>query len=192
MKRAAATGAFACIIRRQAEFGALRIGLILLVASLGACQQDKVVNPLECGGGGQYAYSHALMPDTGIDAGQTQLVLLDQPDTTEVTHLYVKRELVPPQPDTGATPRVRLITTDGRVLLDTVGTRWNTATSKYDAPNWYVADTIRSADVRKAFYDAMTKNLLWLELWHPGASAPGSRVPVLLDEAGVHPFYICT
>ena len=78
-------------------------------------------------GGGQFADAYAFLPDSGINAGDTIRVVFIQHDTQELTELVIwnlgpfASGAIDPAPN----PRVRIVADDGRVLLDSVGSRYN-------------------------------------------------------------------
>ena len=144
-------------------------------------------------GGGQYAEARAILPDTGMNAGDTLLVGFLQHDTQELTELVIwhlwpfSSGAVDPEPD----PRVRVVRDDGRVLLDSLGSRYNQPEGKHNRLTWYVFAWIRSAGVREAFYEGFRDQSLWIELWPVGASQPSTRVQLTTDRIGVHPVARC-
>jgi hypothetical protein len=91
-------------------------------------------------GGGQYADAHVVLPDAGINAGDTLSVGLVQHDTNErpelVTwHLWpFATGLTDPEPDL----RVRVVRDDGRVLLDSIGSRYSQPENQHNRPTWFV------------------------------------------------------
>ena len=144
-------------------------------------------------GGGQYAEAHAVLPDTGINAGDTLSVGFHQHDTNERSELVVWHlwpfgtGAIDPEPD----PRVRIVDGGGRVLLDAIGTRYNQPQNRYDHPTWYVHTWIHEAGLRNDFYDGFRNEDLWIELWPVGAPRPGTRVRLLTDRVGVTETGIC-
>jgi len=143
----------------------------------------------ECGGG-QYAEAHAFLPDTGINARDTLSVGLVQHDMKELAELVVwhlPAGVFDAEPD----PRVRIVRDDGRVLLDSIGSRYNQPANRYDRPTWYVFMWIRDAGLRNAFYDGFRDETLWIELWGARATQPGTRLRLSTDRVGVHPKAWC-
>jgi hypothetical protein len=144
-------------------------------------------------GGGQFASARAVLPDSGINAADTLLAIFIQHDTEElaelvVWHLRSAGSAVPdPEPD----PRLRIVTSGGRVLLDSIGSRFNQPENRYNRPTWYVFTWIRSASLRNALYEGFRDETLWIELWRVGASAPGTRIRLHTEDAGVRAMAIC-
>ena len=171
----------------------LRKCLLSFVAlgSLGACDLPGSLGA-PCGGG-QYADARAVLPDTGINAKDTLSVIFLQHDTQELTELVVwhlwprGNSVSDPAPD----PRVRIVTSDGRVLLDSVGTRYNQPENRYNRPTWYVSTWIRDAGLRNSLFDGFRDQSLWVELWRVGATAPGTRVRLQTEHVEVHPVLTC-
>jgi hypothetical protein len=98
-------------------------------------------------GGAQSAEARAVLPDTGINARDTLLVVFVQHDTQELSELVIwhlwpfASGAIDPEPD----PRVRVITDDGRVLLDSIGSRFNQPENKNNKPTWFIFTWIREA-----------------------------------------------
>ena len=144
-------------------------------------------------GDGQFADAQAILPDTGINAGDTLSVVFTQHDTNELTELVIwhlwpfSTGIIDPEPD----PRVRIVREDGRVLLDSIGSRYNQPEDKYNRPTWYVFMWIRDAELRNAFFEGFRDETLWVELWHVGASRPGTRVRLVTDRVGIEAPAIC-
>ena len=144
-------------------------------------------------GGGQYADARAFLPDSGINAGDTLLVIFTQHDTQELSELVIwhlwpfASGAIDPEPD----PRVRIVAGDGRVLLDSIGSRYDQPENRYDRPTWYVFTWIREANLRNGLYEGLRDQTLWIELWRVGAPAPGTRVRLRTDHVGVSPIAMC-
>jgi hypothetical protein len=143
-------------------------------------------------GGAQSAEARAFLPDTGINAGDTLRVVFVQHDMQELSelviwHLWPSSGAIDPEPD----PRVRVLTTDGRALLDSIGSRFNQPENKYNRPTWYVFTWIREAGLRNALYEGLRDSTLYIELSRPGATAPGTRIRIHTDRAGVSPIATC-
>ncbi len=144
-------------------------------------------------GGGQFAEAHAVLPDTGINAGDTRSVVFVQHDTDELTELVIwhlwpfSTGAVDAEPD----PRVRIVRDDGRVLLDSIGSRYNQPENRYNRPTWYVFTWIRDAELRNAFHEGFRDETLWIELWQVGAERVGTRVRLVTDRVGIRPTAIC-
>jgi hypothetical protein len=167
--------------------------LLLLIAStflIGCNSASRVGEPC---GGGQYADSRVVLPDTGIDAGDTLLVDFLQHDTQELSELVIwhlwpfASGVIDSEPD----PRVRLVTASGRVLLDSIGSRYNQPENRYNRPTWYVFTWIRDSDLRNAFFEGFQNETLWVELWSVGSSQPATRVRLRTDRVGVGPTGLC-
>src|SRR5512138_1575144 len=138
-------------------------------------------------GGGQYAEARGFLPDTGINAGDTLSIVFVQHDTKELSEVVVwhlwpySSGAIDSEPD----PRVRIVRDDGRVLLDSIGSRYNQPENRYNEPTWHVFTWIRDAGLRNAFYVGFRDETLWIELWDVRATKPGMRVRVKTDRAGV-------
>ena len=151
-----------------------------------SCNGSRIGEPC---GGGQHAEARAFLPDSGINAGDTLLVVFVQHDTQEFAELVIwhlwpfSSGTIDPEPD----PRVRLVHDDGRVLLDSIGSRYNQPDNRYDRPTWYVFTWIRDARLRNALYEGFRDQALSVELWHVGASQLGTRVRLRTDDAGIYP-----
>jgi hypothetical protein len=130
-----------------------------------------------------------MLPDTGVEAGHELQVSFIQHDpdlSGELSEVVIQftapgASVVDPNP----VPRVRLLNGDGFVFVDTLG---NSAGGR---PTWYVLRWIKDAPTRNALYDAFANGTLWLELWNPNASRPGSRVRFDIKEYAVYPPAIC-
>ena len=87
---------------------------------------------------------------------------------------------------------MRLIRDDGRVLLDTLATRFDQPRGTYTRPTWIVSQWIRGdAARRNALFEAMRDQTLWIELWRADATLPGSRVRLRTESAEVTPPSLC-
>jgi hypothetical protein len=153
-------------------------------------------NSLETGapcGGGEFADALALLPDSGIDAGDTLQVVFNQHDTHELSELAIwhlwpfASGIVDSQPD----PRVRLVTDAGRVLLDSIGSRYDQPENAYNDPTWHVFTWIRDSDLRNGLYEGFQNQTLWVELWPVGAPRPTTRVRLKTDRVGISPTALC-
>ena len=80
---------------------------------------------------------------------------------------------------------------DGRVLLDSLGSRYNQPENRYNEPTWHVFTWVREASLRNAVYEGLRDQTLWIELWRVGAQAPGTRVQLRTDHVGVSPTLTC-
>ena len=144
-------------------------------------------------GGAQSAEAHAFLPDTGINAGDTLFVGFMQHDTQELSEVVIwhlwpfASGAIDPEPD----PRVRVIAADGRVLLDSIGSRFNQPENRYNRPTWYVSTWIRDAGLRNAWFEGLRGETLSIELSRPTATAPGTRVRLHTDRAGISPMATC-
>lgn len=147
-------------------------------------------------GGAQQAFARVTLPDTGIDASSQVIVGFVQHDpdlSGELSEVVVQHlgwpaaPAVDPEPD----PRVRLVRDDGRVLLDTLGSRYDQPTNTYSRPTWLILQWMRSADRRTALFEAMRDETLWLELWARDAARPGTRVRLRTESAYVTPKAVC-
>lgn len=165
---------------------------VLAPVLLIACTRASIFRGEPCGGG-QYADARAFLPDSGINAGDTLLVVFIQHDTKELAELVIwhlwpfASGAIDPGPD----PRVRVVSNDGRVLLDSIGSRYNQPENRYNRPTWYVFTWIRDASLRNGLFEGFRDQTLWIELWRVGASAPGTRVRLRTDRAGVSPMATC-
>jgi hypothetical protein len=170
-------------VRRLLLFAAA----VLLIACNGAADFGG-----PCGGG-QYADARALLPDSGINAGDTLLVVFTQHDTQELAELVIWHlwPFASGVIDTAPDPRVRVVADDGRVLLDSTGSRYDQPENRFDRPTWYVFTWIRDANLRNGLYEGFVNQTLWIELWRVGAPAPGTRVRLRTDHAGVSPMATC-
>lgn len=131
------------------------------------------VNLIACGGvssfgapcgGGQFADAHAFLPNSGINAGDTIRVVFTQHDTQELTELVIWH-LGPSAPgaiDPAPDPRVRIVADDGRVLLDSLGSRYNQPENRYNEPTWHVFTWVRDASLRNAVYWGLREQTLWI------------------------------
>lgn len=167
--------------------------LLFVVANVFLMACDGASRIGEPCGGGQYAEARAFLPNLGINAGDTLLVGFIQHDTQELSELVIwhlwpfASGAIDPEPD----PRVRVVRDDGRVLLDSIGSRYNQPDDRYDRPTWYVFTWIRDAELRNALYEGLRDQTLWIELWQVGASEPGTRVRLRTDRVGIHPRATC-
>jgi hypothetical protein len=167
-----------------------RILFFVTVLGLCACNSDEIGGPC---GGGQHAEAWALLPDSGINAGDTVLVNFVQHGTQELAELAIfhlwpfSSGAIDPEPD----PRVRVVHDDGRVLLDSIGSRYSQPNNRYDRLTWIVFAWIRDATLRTALYEGFRDEALWIELWHVGATGPGTRIRLQTDDVGIYPVLHC-
>jgi hypothetical protein len=173
---------------RRVRSTAAAVPALCLLAACG------VIGPSESGvpcGGAQYASARVVLPDTGVNGGTTVHVGLVQHDpqiSGELAEVVVQHVWPAERGENpAADPRVRLVRDDGRVLLDTLGTRLDQPSGTFTRRTWFVLQWIRSAEQRQALFGAFRDGTLWLELWAPGAGAPRTRVPVRAEQIGVTP-----
>jgi hypothetical protein len=144
-------------------------------------------------GGAQFAEGRAFLPDTGINSGDTLLVVFIQHDGQELSEFVIwhlwpfASGAIDPEPD----PRVRVITDDGRVLLDSIGSRFNQPENTNNRPTWYSFTWIREAGLRNDLYEGLRDETLSIELTRPTGTAPGTRVRIRTDRAGISPVMTC-
>ena len=115
-----------------------------------------------------------MLPDTGLDAKREIQVSFIQHDPDLAGELS-EVAIQPSWPqnadaDPELDPRVRLLDASGHVFVDTLGTRAGTGFSR---ATWFVLHWIKDASSRNGLYGALSTETAWLELWRPGASAPG-------------------
>jgi hypothetical protein len=171
------------------------VRLLVLIPS-GLCVIVACSGPSQFGGpcgGGQFAEAHAILPDTGINAGDTLSVGFIQHDTNERSELVIWHlwpfsiDTTDAEPD----PRVRIVRDDGSVLLDAIGSRYNQPENQYNMPTWYVHRWIHDAALRNALYEGFQGQRLWIELWRVGAPRLGTRIRLVTDRVGVRETSIC-
>jgi hypothetical protein len=171
-----------------------RLAALALLGSLG-CSADSTTGFGAPCGGNQYANASAILPDTGIDrAREIELSFIQHdPDPQgELSEVAIQQAWpADAGPDAEADPRVRLVTASGQILLDPVVTRFDQPSGRFDRPTWLVLQWIHDAQSRNALYNAFATQSLWLELWHPGAAGPGTRVLFTTKDFGVNPPAIC-
>ena len=170
-------------------------GIGLLIAlSAAACSSPTFGGEAPCGRN-QHATASATLPDTGIDANREIEVSFIQHDPDlagELSEVAIQQGWpAGASPDTEPDPRVRLLNAAGQVLLDTLGTRFDQPTGRFDRPTWLVFHWIRDAQSRNALYDAFATQSLWLELWHADAMRPGTRILLKTTDYGVYPPSVC-
>jgi hypothetical protein len=167
---------------------------LLIPLSVAACSSIGGPGGVPCGRN-QHADARVILPDTGIDAGREIDVSFIQHDPDiagEVSELVIQQPWpAGASPDKEPDPRVRLLSASGQVLLDTLGTRFDQPTGRFDRPTWLVFHWIRDAQSRNALYNAFATQSLWLELWHAGAAGPGTRVRLQTTDYGVNPPAVC-
>jgi hypothetical protein len=170
----------------------------LLTLSASDCP-PVVGGAVPCGGNTEFATAHAVLPDTGIDAGSEVVVRFSQQDSSssgdrselDVEHAWPSDTLIDPAPD----PRVRIVRDDGLVLLDTLATRFDQPTGKFDLPTWLITTWVTSASVRQTYFVGFQNEQLWLELWPANGTTLGTtlgtRVQLTRDTAGFTPTVLC-
>ena len=170
------------------------IAILAAAASLGCSSLTSDSRGAPCGRN-QYADASVTLPDTGINARRTIQVVFIQhdPDLAGELSEFAIQQTWPngAAADSEPDPRVRLVSGSGRVLVDSLGSRFDQPTNRFSDPTWHVFGWIRDAQVRNALYSAFATQSLWLELWHAGASAPGTRVLLKTNDYGVRPPAIC-
>lgn len=167
---------------------------MLIGLSAAACSSITGGGGAPCGRN-QRAAASVILPDTGIDAGREIDVsfLQHDPDLAgELSEVAIQQTWpAGASPDTEPDPRVRLLSASGQILLDTLGTRFDQPTGRFDRPTWLVLHWIRDAQSRNSFYDAFVNRTLWLELWLAGATKPGTRILMKTTDYGVNPPAVC-
>ena len=166
----------------------------VLAAGTGCSFPTSTSGGAPCGRN-QYADASVTLPDTGINAGRTIQVTFIQHDPDlagELSEFAVQQSwpsgaAADAEPD----PRVRLVSSSGQVLVDSLGSRFDQPTSRFSDPTWHVFGWIRDGQLRNALYTAFATQSLWLELWHAGATGPGTRVLLTTKAFGVRPPGIC-
>jgi hypothetical protein len=167
----------------------------LAVLSVLACSSPSISSPGAPCGRNQHAFASGVMPDTGINAGreiQASFIQHDPDISGELSELAIQQSWpAGAAPDTEPDPRVRLLSASGQIFIDTLGTRFDQPTGRFDRPTWLVLHWMRDAQSRNGLYNAFATQSLWLELWHAGATAPGTRVLLTTKDFGVYPPAIC-
>jgi hypothetical protein len=179
--------------------GAQRSLLVATLASgllsLMACSEVTSVSMRSPCGRNQHAFATITLPDTGINAGreiQVSFIQHDPDIAGELSEFAIQQSWpVGAAPDSEPDPRVRLLSASGQVFVDTLGTRFDQPTGRFDRPTWLVSQWIRDAQLRNGLYNAFATQSLWLELWRPGGAGPGTRVLLTTKEFGVNPPAIC-
>jgi hypothetical protein len=167
---------------------------LVLLNSL-ACACGSISSSGAPCGNNQHAFATVILPDTGINARREIQVSFIQhaPDLAgELSEVAIQQTWpAGAVPDSESDPRVRLLTASGQVFVDTLGTRFDQPTGRFDRPTWLVLQWIRDAQTRNGLYNALATQSLWLELWHSGATAPGTRVVLMTKEFGIYPPAVC-
>jgi hypothetical protein len=168
---------------------------VILLGTVATALGCVVLAPTSGGGvpcgNNQHALATVVLPDTGINAGRELQVSFTQHELSGELSEVVIQQAAPgsTRSDSEPDPRVRLIDGNGRVFIDTRGTRSTGGATPQ--PTWFVLYWIRDAGSRNALYAAFTNQALWLELWGVDAAGPGMRVPLATKEVGVYPPAVC-
>jgi len=146
-------------------------------------------------GRNQHAFATVTLPDTGINAGREIQVAFIQHDpdlSGELSEVGIQQTWpAGAAPDSEPDPQVRLLSASGQVFVDTLGSRFDQPTGRFDRPTWLASRWIRDAHTREGLYNAFATQSLWLELSHAGATGPGTRVLLTTKEFGVYPASVC-
>ena len=174
----------------------VRFALLAIVLSNSfACSGLTAVSMRSPCGRNQHAFATVVLPDTGIDAKreiQVSFIQHDPDIAGELSEVAIQQAWpAGAAPDSEADPRVRLLSASGQVFIDTLGTRFDQPTGRFDRPTWLVLHWIRDAQTREGLYNAFATQSLWLELWHSGAFGPGARILLTTKEFGMNPPAIC-
>jgi hypothetical protein len=164
--------------------------LAAFMVSVASCNEEQIAGAT-CGGG-QTAEAHAVLPDTGINSGDTVVVSFSQHgegDLSELSVVHLWWYVRGPNPE--ANPRVRLVREDGLVLLDSSGSRVD-QTGHGETPSWYVFTWIHEAKRRNDLFYGLRDEMLWLELRQPGSPTAGTRVRLETDRAEFRPAFHCS
>ena len=167
---------------------------LALLSSL-ACACSSISSTGAPCGRNQHAFATVILPDTGINARREIQVSFIQHDPDlagELSEVAIQQTWPPgAAPDSEPDPRVRLLSASGQVFVDTLGTRLDQPSGRFDRPTWLVLHWIRDAQTRNGLYTALATQSLLLELWHSGAAGPGTRVLLTTKEFGVYPPAVC-
>lgn len=144
-------------------------------------------------GGGQSAEAHAQLPDTGIHRGAEVVAGLVQHDTQEFTEIGVWQlwAFGTPPTDTLPAARVRVVRSDGLVLIDTSGLAYRPAANADGRHAFFAYEILTVATRREQWYEGFLNDRLWFELWSPGASTPTTRVQLLTTRRELAPITRC-
>jgi hypothetical protein len=170
------------------------VGLAAMASGLACFLPSDASRGSPCGRN-EHADASATLPDTGINARRVIQVtflqrdpdLLGERSDLAIQQTWPNGVAADTEPD----PRVRLLTDSGQVLVDTLGSRFDQPTGQFSDPTWHVFRTVQDAQWRASLYTAFATQSLWLELWHPGASRPGTRILLTTTDFGVYPPAIC-
>jgi len=181
-----------CQVHRRALPRAVPLVLLSLLAC--SCVDSVSSSGAPCGRN-QHALASVVLPDTGINAGRAIQVSFIQHDPDlagELSEVAIQQSWpAGAAPDSEPDPRVRLLSTSGQVFVDTLGTRFEQPTGRFDRPTWLVLHWIRDSQSRNGLYSAFATQSLWLELWRVGAVGPGTRVLLTTTDFGVNPPAVC-
>jgi hypothetical protein len=144
-------------------------------------------------GGGQSAEAHALLPDTGIHRGAEVVAGLVQHDTQEFTEIGVWQlwAFGTPPTDTLPAARVRVVRSDGLVLIDTSGLVYRPAANANGRHSFFAYEILTVAARREQWYEGFLDDKLWFELWNPGASTPTTRIQLNTTKRELAPISRC-
>jgi hypothetical protein len=168
------------LLRSHSLCALRRLAPCVVVATLGCSASGLTSSRGAPCGRNQHAFATAVLPDTGINAGRALQVGFVQHDPDmfgELSEVVIQQSWSEStRPDSEPDPRVRLVDATGRILLDTLGTRFDQPGGGRTArPTWYVLQWLRDAGSRNALYDAFANQALWLELRRPLERVSGSR-----------------
>lgn len=142
-------------------------------------------------GGGQFAQANATLPDTGLHSGAEVGALMLQHDTQEFTEWHVTQLWAPgASPTVEPSTRVRLVRSDGRILVDTAGLTYKSGVPD-GRPGFTVYGLIEDATTRTAWYDGFADDNLWVELWRPTDAIPSVRMRLHTTDREVMPVMHC-
>jgi hypothetical protein len=168
--------------------GIVRTSSIISLVACVSCGAAGWAGPC---GGGQFAEAGATLPDTGLNHGAEIKVGFDQHDTDELTEYSVNQLWeAGTSPAVDADSRLRVVRTDGLVLVDTSGLAYRPGQPP-GRPGFLAWGWIKEAARRNAWYDGFADDNLWIELWHPGASAASTRVRLHTTRREVTPVETC-
>ena len=138
-------------------------------------------------GGGRSAEATAVLPDTGLGAGGTASITYHESDPQST--LYESSLIVWTFPAAGAAfadsaARVRVVTDDGRVLLD------RQSIPAY-AGSWYAIDSIPNEALRDAIVSAFQTGAVVVEFSRTQPVPGVTRVRPTVRFAGRTPVVMC-
>jgi hypothetical protein len=151
---------------------------------LSAACTDFLSRGSPCGGTRQVDAA-AVLPDTGLGAGGTATIGFSETNSS-VDEFSLIVWTFPPANTTFAdnSPRVRIITDDGKVFLDLE------STSAY-LGSWYVRQTIPEDPVRDEIVSAFQAGLVTIEFARTQPVAKVTRVRPTVRFAGTTPVVRC-